>query len=1036
MNFYQIGVCNNVGSSYSPGTANNLVIPNSNGPFEIWMRNTSVSSFSGTVNAQTYYNTLAANGFQLVFSGTITKGGGNRKNTVNFNQGSFLYDGTSSVEVVMRSQRTSSSTSNYGFNLYCYVPINTSTMTSRYTFVSNSNTADFGNFTNTYYTPMVDWFYNVPPGLDSTLVNVTNLASNTVSNPRLSDREYVLFNGIITINNAQNIYLANKLKSITVKLNNSENVSVSKMHLYNTNPTLTQTSPIVTLHYPAGDLITIPYPDNRPALSNGNNSFWVSIETEYPKSSELLSGESVSGYMYSVDIDDDIYDSRYFNPASINSYSDIVYNPVVYVPGGGGSGNVLDGADYLVCSNTESTVYTATPYNGSVKKYEWSLWNAGNTSWKEVQGATSNVLNIYTDDIIHGYNKARILAIPADANETIQGMEFSLSVSFPPQDVFVTLNGDTLTSRDTFRMCIGEYSEYIGYYNGNAKSLQWQYKSDIDGEWYPFSQYEVPTVFDKVLRFAPSDMYKNVSIRFAVQSDEICNSWEVSDAFTIVALTTNNHFSTQPPRHYSVCRGERFYITAIFSGETPTSRQWYKDGVPLESHTGSVFDINRVELSDAGRYWYSVETVSCHGPETTTSDTVHLFINPASTIIRQPSTVKALENDIAVFPIDANYYYDGTAENIFRWFKYNGITNTNTLLAETERVKGTKSNILTIFPVSPEDYTYNGDYYFCELYAICDMATTRSRPIYLLPGHQMVITRHPKSVDLCYSNLPQTVRFDVYAYHSLDETKLTYQWYSLDGNGNETALLRSQFLSLPVNGANASTFEGMKYYCVVWYDGDDPLTEGINSDTVTINISYPIALSGEVDDIELYIGDPIILNATKYLTTTGPSSPASYVLEVKWFNDIEGVYYEIPTKTTLLPDALYFNIPNIGIHQSGTYVARIITLCNTVEQRFNITVSTKPGVTSIVENYNIELMVSPNPATNFVNFTFTAPSNKKYAAEITDIAGAIVCSFNGITTTHNNIKLDIYEQKLTNGSYIFNLFIDGKKTTKSFVIAK
>jgi len=561
---------------------------------------------------------------------------------------------------------------------------------------------------------------------------------------------------------------------------------------------------------------------------------------------------------------------------------------------------------------------------------------------------------------------------------------------------------------------------------------------------------DVLTSTQDTMYFTPNARFRNTMLRFVAYSDPACADYTASTPFPVKSFA-KNHFTIQPPKTVNLCKGERLYVSAIYVGEPAISTRWYKDGFPLQYNIDPILDISKVDLVDAGTYWYEVVGVDCEGLHTIKSNELQLFINPEPYIINQPTNIRADLNEPALIKIDANYYYDGSHANLFKWFRYDGIKGISIPLTENYKTQGTLSNILTIIPISERDYTYNGDYYYCEIYNLCTPTTSfvRSKPIFLLPEYKITITRDPESVELCTKDLPKGLQFKVYAYSASDPSKIFYQWYEVDENvtpPDTTELMNSGNYA----GVNSSTLtvagvdvlynnqNGKSYYCKVWYYGDNPYDPAkyVVSKTANITFSHPVNPFDKIENINVFIGETAVLDATTDLTSDGDF----YIIKnIEWYRVENGINIKIPTYP--IPPAKYIEvlkINNISIYQTGTYMARIITTCNTVEKIFEVVVAPPPGpeINPVIEDANIDIQISPNPASNIVNIVFTAMQDAKYKAEITDIAGAVVYSLNGTTNTTNNITLNTDEQKLTSGSYIFNLFIDGKKTTKSFVIAK
>lgn len=69
-----------------------------------------------------------------------------------------------------------------------------------------------------------------------------------------------------------------------------------------------------------------------------------------------------------------------------------------------------------------------------------------------------------------------------------------------------------------------------------------------------------------------------------------------------------------------------------------------------------------------------------------------------------------------------------------------------------------------ITPLSQKDYTFSGDYYFCESFGACGSVYggVRSAPIYLLPGDNLSVVAQPSNALVC-PDVVATFTFDVWS---------------------------------------------------------------------------------------------------------------------------------------------------------------------------------------------------------------------------------------------------------------------------------
>lgn len=87
----------------------------------------------------------------------------------------------------------------------------------------------------------------------------------------------------------------------------------------------------------------------------------------------------------------------------------------------------------------------------------------------------------------------------------------------------------------------------------------------------------------------------------------------------------------------------------------------------------------------------------------------------------------------------------------FQWYRHNELGNIDIKLDDNNTYFGTTSNNLVITPLAQSDYTFSGDYYYCESFGACGsgFGGVRSAPILLLPGDNLSVISHPKDAAVC-----------------------------------------------------------------------------------------------------------------------------------------------------------------------------------------------------------------------------------------------------------------------------------------------
>jgi pectate lyase len=153
----------------------------------------------------------------------------------------------------------------------------------------------------------------------------------------------------------------------------------------------------------------------------------------------------------------------------------------------------------------------------------------------------------------------------------------------------------------------------------------------------------------------------------------------------LISGATAPAINTQP-QDQSIFVGQNVTFTAIASGSTPLSYQWYYNNDTLITNaTGSSLTITNAQVTDTGGY--SVIVTNAYGSASSGSANLTVAVPTAPSIVTQPQDLTVLPGQNAVFTVTAG----GSAPLGYQWYDNNNLLTNAT------------SSTLTLSNVQPSD---------------------------------------------------------------------------------------------------------------------------------------------------------------------------------------------------------------------------------------------------------------------------------------------------------------------------------------------
>lgn len=997
----------------------------------IYMRNLpSATEWNNGTNPSTY---STSTGFVKVYEGTYTVA--RSIGWVTFNIGTkdspFIYNGTSSLEVLIKSN---SNTELPTYNTFADFGLNSGNTEARAAYSTTTTAPTTWNSTPIQTRKLAARFAYTPD-----IMRISSIKAEHPVNNFLSDTLYNLMRVNIKTENTCNPITLNNLN---IDLTTSPNAAYKYFKVYYTNnqsPNFQDTIYIGTIQQ--ADLISnvsdLEIPINR-TLLQGDNYFYVVGEMDL--SSDCMSPLDIT--LTSIYADDLRYSNITMDLS--NSIFPQLTQPVL-----------INQGDYPMCATSETRDYTIETL-GTIRTLNWEIWNPETNMYEAVEGNHTNTITLNRDNILAGKNKMRLIAIPAAGDcFYIDTLTISPRITTPVSNAQFTANGITLDPVNPASYCMDDEITMIGTFEGNAFEVQWQYL-DNDMVWKNIPITEIPSANADTMYFIPYEYLRNIQntkIRFAAISESECGSSIAYSEEYPIKVFRSNKFVQQPRSIASLCDGERLYAVAMYDGEEAIEKGWYKNDYPI-NYDNPVLDIQNVTIQDAGYYYYRVVAEGCINE--IISDTMFVFINKDPQVIDVMSKVRANLGQAAVLRVDSRYAENEDTTGRFQWYRHYAVTNRDIAVKEGGAFYGTKSNKLCVTPTSEEEYTYNGDYYFCCLKARCGGAySSCGSPIYLIDAYTISITKHPDSIRVCLSDNP-TATFTFEAMGYADTATIMYQWYADGVSIVDNAIYTgSKTPTLSYTPGHLSP-PYPTFTCKLWIAGRDPNVHFEMTNPAAMFVDAPLPIIPNDTTFDLVVGDNFLFglyrndigvfmqwrmgadnDTTKVKLLEIDANTTEIIDVVCHFTNLSG-------NTKVIGGALldevgeYYvaDLTPVKTEYAGTYYVVILSCGGESHYTFDVNVAAQPPVTGVQEEIEKSLLISPNPAKENVSLKFQSVEGKNYTLNIMDETGSIVYTTMGLTERHNNINVDLLKNKFANGTYIASINIDGKSINKRFVIVK
>ncbi|NLJ14729.1 MAG: T9SS type A sorting domain-containing protein [Ignavibacteria bacterium] len=497
---------------------------------------------------------------------------------------------------------------------------------------------------------------------------------------------------------------------------------------------------------------------------------------------------------------------------------------------------------------------------------------------------------------------------------------------------------------------------------------------------------------------------------------------------------SNFFFTEHPAKKTILCEGSDYEIYFGYHG-TILEGHWQKNGEDIfdskgKLYTNQILTIKGINKTDEGIYTYiaTAKSIDEQGEEfieTFTTRGSELFVTDVSSVFKQPTEkTYAPLHGAATIEVIANHsgttaplYNDG-----YQWYKKT--VSGEIKLENSVKYKGANSNVLVISYLSQDDYTYNGDYYFCEITGACN--TVRTEPAYLLyEDGAVIIQKQPVDVRTCNG---ETITLSVTMQST---TAVDFQWYK-DGNAlvDDATISGSTTSELTITPSDYTVDQGEYWVSIKAQNSSN----SVESNKVNVVLDYLVLNSftpDPADDIRIKEGEDVVLSIEV-------ESSTDFTEEIY----IDDTLQSTNTYTADTKDIVHL-LEDITADAAGTYLIKCYNECDTVEVTFVVIVVDDNGdpiqaVNTILEKSDLGLVISPNPVNGKFTVVFNSETEDNTRVELLDIKGTtLAVLFDGILKNGSNqIEYNLQNKNISTGSYFVRIVQGNKYQLTKLIFTK
>ncbi len=660
-----------------------------------------------------------------------------------------------------------------------------------------------------------------------------------------------------------------------------------------------------------------------------------------------------------------------------------------------------------VCAGFPFDFPPAVQTRGTVVAYQWQKENPITKQYVNIPGQNKSYLDIQTDDATQVTGKYRVIITGGVCNSTqITSTPSEVIVSEPLTSVSIMPDEGIIPNY----LCYGDDIRLIANGVGTITGYQWEKMEG--GMFNPIRNN--PTANQKMLVIKDATEEASTYYRCRVFGSANCLTPELITTAIGVKVWSKFEFFKHP-EHKILCLGENFELTVVPGGDV-IKYQWQKDGENINPAVNPSAITPTLNMSNAyfdmsGVYRCVLTVEDCRGIVDQPSGEALVYVLTDPSITRQPADAVVDVGGTATFEVQAHVYNipgtDTPAEkHSYQWYK----GSLNNPMFDNDKVAGSKSSIMTIRKLTPEDFRND---YFVVVVGKCGGASSEFAGIKLPPDVQII--SHPLSQSICEG---QNAIINVSATIVGGGNELRYQWYK-DGNElqNNSRILGSNTEQLIIMNFEVSDV-GAYYVKVTVYPGGK--FKYSNSADLNIKLKPFITLQPE-SAIDVVQGRELNISVV-----ADGFQPLSY----QWYKDD----YDLPGETNPI-----LNIPAVTTNDEGTYYCKVTNECGQINSGKCVVTVSNTGATDVDDYSNSNYLSEciPNPAINKAIIRFATSQEAFVKITLTDIFGNEKMNlFNGINVGLKEILIDFDNIALPAGVYFYTMQTNNFLQTKRMIIIR